>query len=174
MASDQIRRSRIGDREMLDRVETLEIRQLLEQSDDSMVPIASKKDDNGQPIWTNGDKDFIGYLGVVLKWAFMKLRTNGENFETALINVITRGGDTDTNEAITGALISAYIGASRIPEIWRKTHERKTETRELSMRQDGRRRAFGQGFVENKAAVGLRRKSRNRNDDRLMESDFTE
>ena len=40
--------------------------------------------------------------------------------EAALVDVVNRGGDTDTNAAITGALLGAYHGAEAIPEHWAK------------------------------------------------------
>ena len=35
--------------------------------------------------------------------------------------MVNRGGDSDTNGAITGALLGAMQGESAIPEVWRKT-----------------------------------------------------
>ena len=37
---------------------------------------------------------------------------------------ITRGGDTDTNAAICGALFGAVVGASGIPKRWRDVVDR--------------------------------------------------
>jgi ADP-ribosylglycohydrolase len=41
------------------------------------------------------------------------------SFEAALIDVVNRGGDADTNGAITGALLGARHGAAAIPDRWR-------------------------------------------------------
>lgn len=68
-----------------------------------------------------GDGAQQGYLGVALKWSFLELRTNGDDFEKALINVISRGGDTDTNGCIAAALLGAYVGAAKIPADWKST-----------------------------------------------------
>ena len=39
-------------------------------------------------------------------------------FEAALIDVVNRGGDADTNAAVVGALMGAVHGESTIPEQW--------------------------------------------------------
>jgi ADP-ribosyl-[dinitrogen reductase] hydrolase len=43
------------------------------------------------------------------------------SFEAGLIDCVNRGGDADTNGAITGALLGAYYGEQAIPEAWRQT-----------------------------------------------------
>jgi ADP-ribosylglycohydrolase len=40
------------------------------------------------------------------------------NFEQALIDVVNRGGDADTNAAITGAIYGAWVGEAAIPPRW--------------------------------------------------------
>jgi hypothetical protein len=40
-------------------------------------------------------------------------------FEAALVDTIRRGGDTDTNAAIVGALLGAVQGREAIPAQWR-------------------------------------------------------
>lgn len=47
-------------------------------------------------------------------WEFFHAPT----FEAALIDVVNRGGDSDTNAAITGALLGAVWGADAIPRAW--------------------------------------------------------
>lgn len=42
------------------------------------------------------------------------------SFEEGLIDVVARGGDTDTNAAVAGALLGARFGRSQIPERWMK------------------------------------------------------
>ncbi|WP_276650982.1 ADP-ribosylglycohydrolase family protein [Corynebacterium vitaeruminis] len=44
---------------------------------------------------------------------------NAESFESGLIDVIARGGDTDTNAAIAGAMLGALFGEAVIPARWR-------------------------------------------------------
>lgn len=43
------------------------------------------------------------------------------DFEQALIDVVNRGGDADTNAAITGAIYGAWVGEEGIPQRWRDT-----------------------------------------------------
>ena len=42
------------------------------------------------------------------------------SFETALVDTIGQGGDTDTNGAIVGALLGAAGGRAAIPARWTK------------------------------------------------------
>ena len=59
-----------------------------------------------------------GYVRVALRLAFWELY-RAPSFEAALIDVVNRGGDADTNAAVTGALLGAYWGEEAIPERWR-------------------------------------------------------
>ena len=43
---------------------------------------------------------------------------NAKDFEDGVVAVISRGGDTDTNACVAGALLGAKFGKSRIPERW--------------------------------------------------------
>lgn len=43
-----------------------------------------------------------------------------DDFEEALVTVVNLGGDTDTNAAVTGALMGAQCGLDSIPERWRE------------------------------------------------------
>lgn len=58
-----------------------------------------------------------GYVRVAFRLAFWEL-VHARSFEGALIDVANRGGDADTNAAITGALLGAHRGASAIPPAW--------------------------------------------------------
>jgi len=42
------------------------------------------------------------------------------NVEEALVDTVMRGGDTDTNGAIAGALLGAIHGRSGVPERWQR------------------------------------------------------
>lgn len=66
---------------------------------------------------TTTDSSYAGYFGIALQNAFYEL-LNGQSFEQSMISVIIRGGDTDTNAAITGALLGAYYGLQSIPTQW--------------------------------------------------------
>ncbi len=61
-----------------------------------------------------------GFVRVALRLAFFELAA-GRPFAQALTNVVNRGGDADTNGAITGALLGAFQGEAAIPEVWRHT-----------------------------------------------------
>ncbi|WP_265755009.1 ADP-ribosylglycohydrolase family protein [Avibacterium sp. 21-594] len=43
---------------------------------------------------------------------------HAESLESAVIDTVMRGGDTDTNAAICGALLGAVYGINSIPEQW--------------------------------------------------------
>lgn len=58
-----------------------------------------------------------GFVRVAFRLAFWEL-LHSETFEEALVDVVNRGGDSDTNGAITGALLGALHGDGGIPEAW--------------------------------------------------------
>lgn len=60
-----------------------------------------------------------GQVRVAFRLAFWEL-LHAPSFEAALVDVVNRGGDTDTNAAITGALLGAFHGEDAIPPPWRK------------------------------------------------------
>ncbi|MBI2376724.1 MAG: ADP-ribosylglycohydrolase family protein [Deltaproteobacteria bacterium] len=59
-----------------------------------------------------------GFVRVAFRLAFWEL-LHAPDFKSALLDVTNRGGDADTNGAITGALLGAYHGAARIDEAWK-------------------------------------------------------
>lgn len=59
----------------------------------------------------------MGHVDVAFRNAFYHLRL-GSSFERAILDTIRRGGDTDTNAAICGALMGAYYGIGSIPVKW--------------------------------------------------------
>jgi ADP-ribosyl-[dinitrogen reductase] hydrolase len=59
-----------------------------------------------------------GFVRVAFRLAFWEL-LHAPSFEEALIDVVNRGGDSDTNGAITGALLGAVHGEEAIPSRWR-------------------------------------------------------
>ncbi|ACY18935.1 ADP-ribosylglycohydrolase family protein [Haliangium ochraceum] len=61
-----------------------------------------------------------GYVRVAYRLAFWHL-LHTRSFEDALVDVVNRGGDADTNGAITGALLGAVYGAEGIPQAWRSS-----------------------------------------------------
>ena len=52
---------------------------------------------------------------------------NAESFEQGLVWAVNLGGDTDTNGAVTGALLGARLGVAAIPERWLNALERRAE-----------------------------------------------
>ena len=46
---------------------------------------------------------------------------NAQDFESAIVDTVRRGGDTDTNAAIAGALLGAVYGIDAIPSQWQKS-----------------------------------------------------
>jgi ADP-ribosylglycohydrolase len=59
-----------------------------------------------------------GFVRVAFRLAFWEL-LHAPDFESALVDVVNRGGDADTNGAITGALLGARHGEEAIPVQWR-------------------------------------------------------
>jgi ADP-ribosylglycohydrolase/fructose-1,6-bisphosphatase/inositol monophosphatase family enzyme len=57
-----------------------------------------------------------GWVVVALQNAFYCLQAL--DFEEALVQTVGRGGDTDTNAAVAGALLGAHHGRHRIPSRW--------------------------------------------------------
>lgn len=59
-----------------------------------------------------------GFVRVAFRLAFWEL-FHASSFEDALVDVVNRGGDADTNGAICGALLGSVYGESQIPLPWR-------------------------------------------------------
>jgi len=69
--------------------------------------------DDGLDILTQA-----GFVRVAFRLAVWQL-VHAPSFESALIDVVNRGGDADTNGAIVGALLGARHGEDQIPAEWR-------------------------------------------------------
>ncbi|MFM7736353.1 MAG: ADP-ribosylglycohydrolase family protein, partial [Alphaproteobacteria bacterium] len=69
------------------------------------------------PARLDGSHD-QGYVVHALRNAFHQLLAP-RSFEEALVATVSRGGDTDTNGAIAGALLGAVHGRDAIPARWR-------------------------------------------------------
>jgi ADP-ribosyl-[dinitrogen reductase] hydrolase len=65
------------------------------------------------------DGENQGFVLVTLELAFSAV-SHANNFEEALIEVVSKGGDADTNAAVAGALLGARFGRNQIPERWTK------------------------------------------------------
>ena len=64
------------------------------------------------------DGDHMGWVRLALQHAFFHL-LHARQFAPALIATVRKGGDTDTNAAIVGALLGATLGVDAIPSPWR-------------------------------------------------------
>ncbi|HJL50791.1 MAG TPA: ADP-ribosylglycohydrolase family protein, partial [Polyangiaceae bacterium LLY-WYZ-15_(1-7)] len=67
-------------------------------------------------------EDFLhqmGWLRLALQNAFHQL-LHAESLEEGLIDTVGRGGDTDTNAAIAGALLGAVHGRAAVPWRWQR------------------------------------------------------
>ncbi len=63
--------------------------------------------------------DRSGFVRTSLRVAFWHA-AHTASWRDAIVDVASRGGDADTNAAITGALLGARDGASAIPAAWRE------------------------------------------------------
>ena len=71
----------------------------------------------GDMFWLRGDQHLIGHTLICLQAGLWSAATPLD-FETALIECVSVGGDTDTNAAVAGAVLGARYGASAIPQRW--------------------------------------------------------
>ena len=58
----------------------------------------------------------MGWVLIALQNAFFHLKSS--SFESAVVETVGRGGDSDTNAAICGALLGAALGRQAIPSRW--------------------------------------------------------
>jgi ADP-ribosylglycohydrolase len=59
-----------------------------------------------------------GFVLVALQNAFFEM-VHAESLEAGVVATVRRGGDTDTNGAIAGALLGAVHGRDAVPRQWR-------------------------------------------------------
>jgi ADP-ribosylglycohydrolase/fructose-1,6-bisphosphatase/inositol monophosphatase family enzyme len=62
-------------------------------------------------------QDHMGWVLISLQNAFFHLASDAA-IETALIETVGQGGDTDTNAAVAGALLGAADGRTKLPVRW--------------------------------------------------------
>ena len=60
-----------------------------------------------------------GFVRVAFRLAFWEL-VHAPSAQAALLDAVNRGGDSDTNGAITGALVGAFHGEDALPAAWRE------------------------------------------------------
>jgi len=65
------------------------------------------------------DREHPGYVLIALQNAFFEL-LHAESLEHGIVATVRRGGDTDTNAAIAGALLGAVHGRDAVPAQWRR------------------------------------------------------
>lgn len=63
------------------------------------------------------DGEFIGWVLVALQGAFYQLQ-HALSFHAAMVDVVSAGGDTDTNAAITGTLLATWKGLRCLHRPW--------------------------------------------------------
>jgi hypothetical protein len=61
--------------------------------------------------------EMAGFVRVAFRLAFWEL-LHAPSFSAGVIDVANRGGDADTNAAITGALLGAFYGLEALPQRW--------------------------------------------------------
>lgn len=59
-----------------------------------------------------------GFVLTAFNYAYWSLM-HATAYDEAIIDVVNRGGDADTNGAIVGGLLGAYFGEKGIPQLWR-------------------------------------------------------
>lgn len=64
------------------------------------------------------DGSAIGWVRIALQNAFFEL-LHAASLEEGVVRTVRRGGDTDTNAAIAGALLGAVHGRDAVPAQWR-------------------------------------------------------
>jgi ADP-ribosylglycohydrolase/fructose-1,6-bisphosphatase/inositol monophosphatase family enzyme len=80
----------------------------------------AKADKLGEELSGGAPADYLtheGWVRIALRNAFYQLAT-AKDVESGLVDTVMRGGDTDTNGAIAGALLGARFGRSGVPFQW--------------------------------------------------------
>ena len=108
---------------------SIAIKALLDGDDvyEKIMEICGDKDDEFDDICEEAKfskiKDFkldghnMGYTYLAFKVGLCAL-LNYEDFETPIIEIINKGGDSDTNACVAGGLLGAKYGLSGIPKKW--------------------------------------------------------
>lgn len=74
-------------------------------------------DESGEIYINTDDRKYQGYFGIALQNTIYEL-IYGTDYDSSMVNIIQRGGDTDTNCAIAGGLLGAYYGQQGINSDW--------------------------------------------------------
>ena len=84
-------------------------------SDDVLAVIERGASKRPEELQVDGHD--AGYVLHTVQLAFSAL-ASAASLEEGLIAVVSRGGDTDTNACVAGALLGARFGKSQIPDRW--------------------------------------------------------
>jgi ADP-ribosylglycohydrolase/fructose-1,6-bisphosphatase/inositol monophosphatase family enzyme len=76
---------------------------------------ALRQAEDGPPVC---DGESPGFVLIALRNAFHEL-LRAESLEAGVVATVRRGGDTDTNAAVAGALLGAVHGREAVPPQWR-------------------------------------------------------
>ncbi|MBR2125754.1 MAG: ADP-ribosylglycohydrolase family protein [Akkermansia sp.] len=69
------------------------------------------------------DGEHIGWVLIALQSVFYQL-LRATSFREAMVDIVSAGGDTDTNAAIAGSLLALLYGRSAIPAPWLRSVRR--------------------------------------------------
>lgn len=83
----------------------------------SISPVVLKAVEDAATIRPVCDSHNIGWVVLALHVALYQL-LHAPDFRAALVDVVSSGGDTDTNAAITGALLATLYGLEYVPADW--------------------------------------------------------
>ena len=115
---------------------------LLAQSESDGIPsdvfaaIAEGKNLPDSMEWLCVDQRMIGHTLLATQVGLWAVRTP-LGFEDALVEVVSCGGDTDTNGAVAGAVLGARYGKSAIPTRWLECVPESDRIEDLGMRLGG-------------------------------------
>jgi ADP-ribosylglycohydrolase len=80
------------------------------------VRAALERAADGPPVC---DRESVGWVLITLQNAFHEL-LHASSLEEGVVATVRRGGDTDTNAAVAGALLGAAHGRAAVPAQWRE------------------------------------------------------
>ena len=84
-------------------------------SDDVLSAI--ERGSSKKPADLHVDGDDRGFVLHTVELAFAAL-ASAPSFEEGIVSVVSRGGDTDTNACVAGALLGAKFGKGGVPDRW--------------------------------------------------------
>lgn len=89
-----------------------------ETHDEGQTAEAIRAAEGQEPETMMLDRDQVSGYTLLAMQVGLWAATQGTDFEESLVRVVSRGGDTDTNGAVAGAVLGARFGARAIPERW--------------------------------------------------------